>query len=84
MSQGKLAALLSRLKRDIELHNKLKSSADLEGAVAILQEAGFDVSKDDLHRYQVAVSVKLGDNELEAIAGGDTPWCLECVTYESL
>ena len=45
MSEEQLAALLAKLKDDEGLQEKLKGAADLDAAVAIAKEAGFDVSK---------------------------------------
>ena len=42
-----LQALLEQLKTDEGLQEKLKGAADINAAVAIAKEAGFDVSKGD-------------------------------------
>jgi predicted ribosomally synthesized peptide with nif11-like leader len=52
MSEEQLAALLAKLKDDAGLQEKLKGAADLDTAVAIAKDAGFDVSKADWLRYQ--------------------------------
>ena len=70
MSEEQLAALLAKLKEDAGLQEKLKGAADLDAAVALLEEAGFDVSKADLLRYQAKQTLELSDEELEGISGG--------------
>jgi predicted ribosomally synthesized peptide with nif11-like leader len=71
MSEEQLSALLAKLKDDAGLQEKLKGAADLDTAVAMAKEAGFDVSKADWLRYQAKqTSGKLSDEELESVAGG--------------
>ena len=70
MSEEQLAALLAKLKDDAGLQEKLKSAADLDAALAIAKEAGFDVSKADWLRYQAKQTIELSDEELEGVAGG--------------
>ncbi len=78
MSEEQLTALLAKLKVDAGLQEKLKGAADLDAAVAIAQEAGFDVSKAEWLRYQAKQTLELNDEELEAAAGGrawvDSDW----------
>jgi len=70
MSEEQLAALLAKLKDDAVLQEKLKGAADLDGAVALAKEAGFDVSQADWLKYQAKETVELTDEELESVAGG--------------
>ena len=70
MSEEQLSALLAKLKEDAGLQEKLKGAGDLDAALAIAQEAGFDVSKADFLRHQAKQSLELGDDELEGVAGG--------------
>ena len=72
MSEEQLSALLAKLNEDAELREKLKGAADLDAAVAMVQEAGFDVSKADwLKRHQANQTlVELTDAELEEVTGG--------------
>ena len=70
MSEEQLAALLAKLKDDAGLQEKLKGAADLDAAVAMAKEAGFDVSKADWLRHQAKQTLKLSDEELEEVAGG--------------
>jgi predicted ribosomally synthesized peptide with nif11-like leader len=71
MSEEQLSALLAKLKEDAGLEEKLKGAADLDAAVVMAQEAGFDVSKADWLRYQAKQTLELSDEELEGVAGGD-------------
>ena len=75
MSEEQLSALLAKLKEDAMLQEKLKGAADLDAAVAMAQEAGFDVSKADWLKYQAKQTLALSDEELEGIAGGDSKNC---------
>jgi predicted ribosomally synthesized peptide with nif11-like leader len=70
MSEEQLSALLARLKEDGELQEKIKDAADLDAAVAIANEAGFDVSKADWLKLQASETLELGDEELEYLSGG--------------
>jgi predicted ribosomally synthesized peptide with nif11-like leader len=73
MSEEQLSAFLAALKADTGLQEKLKGAADLDGAVAMAQEAGFDVSKSDWLKYQAKQMLDLSDEELEGVAGGLCP-----------
>jgi predicted ribosomally synthesized peptide with nif11-like leader len=70
MSEEQLTALLAKIKEDAGFQEKLKGAADLDAAVALAKEAGFDVSKGDWLRYQANQTLELSDAELEAMAGG--------------
>jgi predicted ribosomally synthesized peptide with nif11-like leader len=71
MSEEQLAALLAKLKDDAGLREKLQGAGDLDTAVAMAQEAGFDVSKADWLKYQTQQTQQdLSDEELEAVTGG--------------
>ncbi|MCP9807571.1 Nif11-like leader peptide family RiPP precursor [Cyanobium sp. T1B-Tous] len=70
MSEEQLSALLAKLKDDEGLQEKLKGAADLDAAVALAKEAGFDVSKADWLKYQAKQTMELSDEELEGVAGG--------------
>ena len=75
MSEEQLAALLAKLKDDAGLQEKLKGAADLDAAVAMAKEAGFDVSKADWLRHQAKQTLELSDEELEKVAGGTPDQC---------
>ena len=70
MSEEQLAALLAKLKDDAGLQEKLNGAADLDAAVALAKEAGFDVSKADWLKHQAKQTIELSDEELEGVAGG--------------
>ncbi len=73
MSEEQLAALLAKLKGDAGLQEKLKSAADLDAAVGLAKEAGFDISKADWLKYQAKQTLILSDEELESVAVGFVP-----------
>jgi predicted ribosomally synthesized peptide with nif11-like leader len=77
MSEEQLSALLFKLKEDSGLREKLQGAGDLDAAVAMAKEAGFDVSKADWLRYQANQTLELSDEELEDVAGGRT----ECLYW---
>jgi predicted ribosomally synthesized peptide with nif11-like leader len=70
MSEEQLSALLAKLNEDAELREKLKGAADLDAAVAMAQEEGFDVSKADWLKHQEKETLELTDEELESVTGG--------------
>ena len=70
MSEEQLSALLAKLKDDAALREKLQSEGDLDAAVQIAKEAGFDVSKEDWLKHQAKLILELSDDELENVAGG--------------
>ena len=71
MSEEQLSVLLAKLKEDSGLREKFQGAADLDAAVAMAQEAGFDVSKADWLEYQAKQTLELSDEELEGVAGGN-------------
>ena len=79
MSEEQLSALLAKLKEDAGLREKLQGAADLDAAVALAKEAGFDVSKADLLKNQASQTQGLSDKELESVAGGETNEVTICV-----
>ena len=70
MSEEQLSALLAKLKDDAGLQEKFKGAADLDAAIALAKEAGFDVSKADWLKYQAKQTLELSDEELEGVGGG--------------
>ena len=70
MSEEQLSALLATFKEDAGLQEKFKGAEDLDAAMAIAKEAGFDVSKADWLRYQAKLTLELSDAELDGVAGG--------------
>ena len=70
MSEEQPSALFVKLEEDAGLREKLKGAADLDEAVAIGKEAGFDVNKEDWLKYQAKQALELGNEELEMVAGG--------------
>ena len=74
MSEEQLTALLAKIKDDAGLREKLQGAADLDAALALAKEAGFDVSKPEWLRYQASQTSELSDAELEGVAGGTDCW----------
>jgi predicted ribosomally synthesized peptide with nif11-like leader len=70
MSEEQFSALLAKLKDDAGLQEKLKGAEDLDAALAIAKEAGYDVSKADWLKHKAKQILKLSDEELERVAGG--------------
>ena len=62
---GKIDGLPNRVDGE-----QLKGAADLDAAVAMAKEAGFDVSKADWLKYQANQILELSDEELERVSGG--------------
>lgn len=52
MSDKQLSAFLEAAQKDAGLQEKLKSAADLDAAIALAKESGFDISEADWLRYQ--------------------------------
>jgi predicted ribosomally synthesized peptide with nif11-like leader len=72
MSEEQLSAFFEAVKADAALEEKLKGSADVDGAVAIALEAGFDVSKADWLKTQASQILEMSDEELAGVSGGWT------------
>ena len=74
MSEEQLSALLAKLKEDAGLRKKLQGAGDVDAAMAMAKEAGFDLSKSDWLKYQAKQTlVELSDEELGGVAGGYGP-----------
>ena len=77
MSEEQLSAFLAALKADAGLQEKLKGAADLDAAVAIAKDAGFDVSKADWLKAQDNQVLETSEDksslsldELAGVSGG--------------
>jgi predicted ribosomally synthesized peptide with nif11-like leader len=70
MSEEQLSALLAKLDEDAGFREKLQGAADLDAAVELAKESGFDVSKADWLKHQARQTLELSDEELEKVAGG--------------
>ena len=75
MSEEQLSVLLAKLKEDAGLQEKLRRARDLDSALALAKEAGFDVSKTDWLKYQSSQTLEVNDEELEDVAGGGGGRC---------
>jgi predicted ribosomally synthesized peptide with nif11-like leader len=69
MSVEQFSALLAQLQADPGLKEKLSGAADLDAALAIAKDAGFDVTPDDLNNDQASQG-SISAEELAAISGG--------------
>jgi predicted ribosomally synthesized peptide with nif11-like leader len=70
MSEQQLSALLAKLKDDQGLQEKFKGASNLEAAVEIAKEAGFEVSEADWLKFQDRQAQELSDHQLEEVGGG--------------
>ena len=73
MSEEQLKVFLDKAKADTSLQKKLNAAASLETAIEIAQEAGFEITVEDIKSMQSAW-VKLSDAELEEAVGGLCIW----------
>ena len=80
MSEEQLSALLAKLKEDAVLREKLQGAGDLDAAVALATEAGFDVSKADWLKYQENQTLEFSDEDLEGVSGGANTFFLFCLS----
>ena len=69
MSEEQLSAFLAALKADAGLQEKLKGAADLDAAVAIAKDAGFDVSKADWLKAQDNQVLETSEDESLSLDG---------------
>jgi predicted ribosomally synthesized peptide with nif11-like leader len=69
MSAEQLSAFFEAVKADAGLQEKLKSAADLDAAVAIAKEAGYEVSKAEWLKAQ-ASQMEMSYEELAGVTGG--------------
>ena len=73
MSEEQLYNLFAGFKEVPGFCRKLKGAADLDTAVAMAKEAGFDVRKADWLKFQAKQTLEFSDEELERVAGGFDP-----------
>jgi predicted ribosomally synthesized peptide with nif11-like leader len=71
MSEEQLSSLLAKLKNDAGLQEKFKVAGDLDAAIALAKDAGFDVSKADWVKAQAKRVLEMSDEELGECAGGN-------------
>lgn len=70
MSEDQLKAFLATLQGDTLLQEKLERATNLEETLALIKEAGFEVSKDNWLSYEANLSSELSDDSLDNIQGG--------------
>jgi predicted ribosomally synthesized peptide with nif11-like leader len=78
MSEQQLSALLARLKEEKNLREKFQVAADLDSALSLAKEAGFDVNEAVWLRHHTHRNLDFSDDELEALAGGAESGRLSC------
>ena len=89
MSEAQLSAFVAALTGNEELREVFKGATDLDAALTIANDAGFDVSKEDFvsHLSQKTFSMELCEEDLEAVAGGCGPYSqmggegLHCIVF---
>jgi predicted ribosomally synthesized peptide with nif11-like leader len=77
MPEESLLMLISELKKNVELQQKLRGATDLDDAISIAQQAGYNVRKSDWLEFQAKQTLELSDSELERVVGGDG-WTDDC------
>ena len=77
MSEEQLKAFLEKVKGDTSLQEKLKAAVDADAVAAIVKEAGFSISADDLKNAPTNIS----EEELEDVRGGSWMGCVDLVRY---
>ena len=70
MSEDRLDAFLKALETDEGLQQKMLAAEDLEAAVAVANEAGYEITIPDWLRRQAQETLKLNDDEVLEVAGG--------------
>lgn len=70
MPESVLSLFIARLKEDESLRESLRVCPDLDAALLIATQAGYDLDKADLLSLQQPTVADLTDGELEVIAGG--------------
>jgi predicted ribosomally synthesized peptide with nif11-like leader len=72
MSEEQFKALLTKLKADSIFKEKLLGATDLDAALALAKEAGFEIGKEDWVNKEALVrqAYSLSDEDLESVSGG--------------
>ena len=72
MSATDAQALVERVKEDADFRRQLEEASTPEEKQALVKDAGFDVTRDDLPTVKEAFGVdsEISDEDLEKIAGG--------------
>jgi len=77
MTKEQFQALQGRMTDDIAFRERLKSAGDVECALEIAREAGFEVTQDDVSDYLSVNEQPLADDQVEDLSGGQHgqyPW----------
>ena len=70
MSKEQFRALQERMAGDLAFQASLKSAGDVESALQIAREAGFDVNQDDVSEYLANQEQALADDQVKDLSGG--------------
>lgn len=71
MPEEQLSALLAKLKEDAGLRAKLQCAGNLDTALAIAKEAGYEVTTEEWLKHHEYLSSELSDHDLEGLSGGN-------------
>ena len=66
MSESQVNAFMEAIRADAALQEKVSGAADADAAVAIAQEAGYSISREEIYWL-------LTEEALEAVVGGQAP-----------
>ena len=72
MSESQVNAFMEAIRADAALQEKVSGAADADAAVAIAQEAGFSISREEIYWL-------LTEEALEAVVGGQAPPYDKCI-----
>lgn len=73
MSVESAKACLEKLRADADFAAKLEKAGDDAGRVKIIEDAGFDFTKEDFKEAAAEMAPEeLSDKDLEAVAGGSS------------
>ena len=72
MPEDQLQSFIGAVRADSALQERLKAAMpDLDAVAAIAKDAGFDVNKEEMMKFNKQQTQELSDEELETAAGGN-------------
>ncbi len=66
-----LQALLDKIQADDAFRTEILASSTIDQAVEVVNARGFAITKADWLQHQASQTLKLSDDELEQVAGGN-------------
>jgi len=78
MSIESAKAFIERMKSDAAFRKSVNGASDPE---ALVKEAGFDFTKEELREVREEIGQELSDEALRDVAGGADPTRRECSMY---